>query len=1432
MSEFQPDTFINNRYKVLRLLGRGAMGEVYLCEDAIKIHRLVALKVLKSDKLESEADFWSKGEYEALTRLRHPNLAKVYDFARVQDSEDYYIVSEFIRGEDLLSATQEMELDEFFDIVAQICRALEYIHSQGYVHFDIKPDNILVTREKAVGADEGSKVEWSPSHPGSTDRSGTGPARIKLIDFGLAEQITGTFNFAIKGTFYYVAPEIIQGRTPDKRADLYSLGVTLFQILTGKLPLVGDDGKAIDRSRINWREEIRQELEDRPSWIVEILVRLLEDDPDQRFPSARAIIQSLSSGSGRHYEVETAETQVSYLYSSRLVGRRKELNRLKEEAETIFARPDKPNKERTGDTSVVTRLLRGGDPRPSIYIVSGEIGVGKSRLFEEFMHFLRMREIPVHTGNCYETSQDAYHPFREIIEQLALAVGLESEPFQAHKAALIRLCPKLKSSQDLGDTERGFRPDKERLYFIDHLASFLIDAAAAMPCVINLNNLHWADEASSELLAYLVEKLVEFEVNLQAQLPLMITATLRSDETFSDSLRNCLATLRQEERTEEIILRRLSRAQIAELIHSMLQVDEIPTQFLDRLEERTSGNPLFIVETLKGLQEDGIIAREGDQWKIRTGGQLSRVELPHGIDAILLRRFQGLDSNQRKVLEALAVYDKPMSVKLLEKLPEFENSSVITSLRELENRGMVSKTLDSGKLQFSVSQPKLREIIYDNLEPTRKSRLHRFLGDILLEDNGDKEEIIEDIASHYQHSDHDEKALEYTIRAAENCRRVFAHERAVEHYRRVVKQTENQPKHFRVWFETHERIGDIGTLSGNYELAQGSYDYLLEASLDESFSFIDRARILRKRGKVDEIRGEYDIALRLYKEARDLFEESEDETREYQAELVRIYNAIGWVYVCMGKYDRAMKIAVDALRKIEGLDEKGEHAMIFSTIGSANYFKGNLDQAIEFHSRALEIRENLENVPDIIISLNNLGDAYLASCEYMEALKHYKQALSAAEEIGDAFGRAMALHNLSKTHLSLGADNTAEDFLDKSLKLSRDFKMRYLTTSNFLLRGRLRRRGEEFAKAESDLFRALGVFAKQGTRWGLLHCLLEVAELQSQRGNLDEAIRLAQEAVATAVSLNVVILEARARLLEISVLRSLNTESAESLIDRLNIISRTPDVGKNVELLGQIEIERAEILVKKRELDEARDAFRRADERFREVAERLPAEYRDPYLSTHHVAIPGLGPRSPFREVGGRDSDETVAVPAASLGVKPTPSSAPPPPRKPEPSLSSQDQELLRVASLLQEFSQTSSPRTFAEKALSCLIKAVSAEEGFLLTCEGDRVRIFCALDSRLERVKKAGRRICLEALEFVWSNSTNIFAPRVLDDEMVQGYEVFYRENISSICIISLSESPRAALYLNNPNPEHVNPPIGSPVLASYQNLLRLTVPRPSVVS
>ena len=1399
MGSFTAGECINGRYRVIRQLGAGAMGTVFLCEDILQVRRKVALKVLRSDHLE-DSEEWSKVEYEALTRLRHPNLARVHDFGRITDSHDWFIVSEFIRGDDLLGACTAFEEQEFLDVVVQICRALEYTHVQGYVHFDIKPDNILVTRSREIGEVDTSKVVQVEDHPASTDRC-LGPPRVKLIDFGLAEKITGTFDFAIKGTLHYVAPEIIEGGTPDRRADLYSFGVTLHQILTGRLPFVSADGSSQGRSGGNWREQMRADLKGESEYIIEIVIRLLEKDPENRFSSAREIIHALSAGAGRHWQVETAETQLSYLHSNRLVGRRLELEHLRESAERNLG-----ISLREGGKEHTVNLER------PLVMVSGEIGIGKSRLIDEFGHLLKLREVPLFCGNCHESVQDAYHPFRSIIEQQAISIGFESEIFRKYEDSLRKICPRLRDSQVPSQGDTGDRPDRERVRFMDQIASFLEESSAIKPCVLVLNNLHWADDPSIALLSRLQQKLQREG----SQARILIIATIRDDEKRSAATEEFLEMVGASSSMSELKLKRFGRTQITELIHHVLQADEIPSTFLDRLEERTGGNPLFIVEMLKVLQEEGIIQRQGDAWTIRGGGDLARVELPAGIHQVLNRRVKVIGDASRSILRLLALHGRPVPLGLIESIDGL-GSELRQQIRELEARGMVGRSLDSGRPVYSILQPKLREIVSRDIPPAESRRLHGMLADAIEEHHQqDLDPVREELSHHYQLSDHPERALEHLLAAGDAMKEMHAHSKALEHYRDALQQIENQDERISDWLAIHERIGDAATVVGELDLAQSSLMIIQEARIEQEDQSVEldlcRVRALRKLGKIEEIRGDYPGALRLVREASEVVSRLEGEEKD--REQICVLSQLAWLNVCIGDYDRAMKISGEGLSLAGDSERTADHAIFFSSIGNASLYRNEMDQAKDFHRRALEIREDLGDVPAMVNSLNALSETHLVSGEPMEALELAQQALTMAEELGDLSGQAISLHREGSVFLICGDLDSSLKKIEASLEISQQNRMRFLGVRNHLARGRIRRIQREHGGAEGDLLRALGVHARAGTGIGLLECLVELAELHLDVKEID---RVEEELERIQVILGENShpgFEGKAALLQARWRRATGADPTESL-ELLISAERTGQTCGDRHLRTEALIQQAEIHIELRNLDESRRCYAEADELHQAFAERLPHPLREHYL-THNQLGDGADGEGVAREIPALETATAATLVDNSAATV-------------DPQVNTHSEEMLRVASILTEAATVALPRVLIPKALACLVRSTGSSQGWILVRRGDEVRVICAADAAGAPLKGHHERLALAAVEDVWESGKSILAARIVDDPRVQAMEELYSSGIQSLAVIPLRSdgSVRAIAYLADPDPTAVTSASGKTLLEAHAGLLGLLLPR-----
>ena len=265
---------LSERYEIIELLGQGGMSSVYRAEDP-NLRRMVAVKLIHPH-LSSDSSFVSRFEEEAssVAQLRNSNIIQVYDFSN--DGDTYYMVLEFVPGETLATHLERLEKSErrmpIKDVIkytANICDALEYAHSRGLIHRDIKPANIMLNVE-------GEAI---------------------LMDFGIAKIVGGkqhTATGAVVGTALYMAPEVIKGEPADPRADIYSLGVTLFETLTGKPPFEADSAMSILMMHVNDPvPDLREINQDVPDALVAIVKKALEKDKEDRFQSAAEFAQAL-----------------------------------------------------------------------------------------------------------------------------------------------------------------------------------------------------------------------------------------------------------------------------------------------------------------------------------------------------------------------------------------------------------------------------------------------------------------------------------------------------------------------------------------------------------------------------------------------------------------------------------------------------------------------------------------------------------------------------------------------------------------------------------------------------------------------------------------------------------------------------------------------------------------------------------------------------------------------------------------------------------------------------------------------------------------------------------------------------------------------------------------------------------------------------------
>jgi beta-lactam-binding protein with PASTA domain/tRNA A-37 threonylcarbamoyl transferase component Bud32 len=279
---------LSDRYRLEGRIGQGGMAVVYLGIDTV-LRRRVAVKVLR-EQLAADADFVQRFYTEAqhAAKLSHPNIVNIYDVGR--EGENYFIVMELVDGATLAEMIEnDVRLPEAvaIDFAAQICNGLAYAHRQGLLHRDVKPANILVTKDDVV----------------------------KLSDFGIAravttQTVTMTQPGMVMGSVYYISPEQAQGHELHATSDLYSLGIILYQMLTGKLPYTGDSPITVALKHVSNPVPAvdADDLSVSPA-LAAIVRKLMQKDPQQRFGSALEVAKALREA--REHPLFTAPYDVA-----------------------------------------------------------------------------------------------------------------------------------------------------------------------------------------------------------------------------------------------------------------------------------------------------------------------------------------------------------------------------------------------------------------------------------------------------------------------------------------------------------------------------------------------------------------------------------------------------------------------------------------------------------------------------------------------------------------------------------------------------------------------------------------------------------------------------------------------------------------------------------------------------------------------------------------------------------------------------------------------------------------------------------------------------------------------------------------------------------------------------------------------------------------
>jgi tetratricopeptide (TPR) repeat protein len=993
-SGLAPGAVLRDRYRLDSELGRGGMGTVYRATD-LQLQREVAVKVLSATSQTSEARERLIREARSAAALNHPHIVTIHDVG--EENGLPFLVMEFVPGP-RLSQARPAELARVVEIATQICAALEHAHANKIVHRDLKPDNVLL--------------------------SGTGMSNnVKLADLGLALPAYGariSRAGMIVGTAAYMAPEQALGQPIDGRTDLYALGVLLYELTTGRLPFTGDDPLTIISQHLHAPvvppRVLRSEI---PRALEAIILRLLAKDPAQRFASATetraALLQSLS-GDG---DLATAETPAAVaileaLSRGRLIGRANELG----EARELWQRA------REGHGHAV--------------LLSGEPGAGKTRLAREITIQAAVDGALVLSGGCYE--YEATTPYLPFVEAFRRWTREERDDdklrdlFADTAPQLAKFAPELVTRLGPFPEKPQLAPHEERLLFFDAVAKVFANIARRQSLLFYADDLHWADHGTLWLLGHLLRQLRDERV-------LIIGAYRETELDRTHPLAKALVDWNRERLVTRIVLRRFNESETEAQLDALLG-EHVSGDFAQAVHRETEGNPFFVEEVLKALIEKGSVRRESGRWRRCDVDQLV---IPQSVKEAIGHRLNRVSEDTIEVLRVCAILGKMFTFDDLTAAAEQNEDALLDALDE----GTSAQLLSAGPNEsFSFTHDKIREVLYEELNPIRRRRLHRHVAEGLERNCERMRCAVEKLAHHYIQAGDHERGLQYAKQAAAEAERVFAFDEAIaaytrardcaealglieeqagaeesigkaymlhaettlaaEHFERALAMTKDPATRVRLQCQAAASLVTTGAPRG--------IDYVREALvvLDPETNPLETANALSTEARFHHLAGRHKHARELLLRAVEIVKptaESESISSFAAPMMAQIYAYTAGTYQHSGLFDDA-----DAWAR-HAFDFGVKHNVLFAQAAGTEFLgedavhKGNYEESLEFARREIEIAEKLHSRERRAWVHFYEGQAHFFLDHVERAVDEFQRGVALAETIGEK--RVLALLNAS-----------------------------------------------------------------------------------------------------------------------------------------------------------------------------------------------------------------------------------------------------------------------------------------------------------------------------------------------------------------------------------------------------------------------------------
>jgi len=967
-----PGQVIKDRYHIESKIRENDIGTVFKATDT-RLERLVSLMVL-SPTLSQTTIQRLLQQAQKSARLQTANIVTLFDAD--EDRGVPYLVMEYAHAPTLRTLIDAGSSPLLLQIALGITQALEYAHSKGVFHGNLRPSNILI-----------SDI-------------------VKLADFGLRlldEQSNLSDKHIVMNNFLYLAPEQVAGQAIDARTDLFALGVILYQLSTGQPPF--EAGK-FDRAPIPPRQ-----LNSTLSRSFEhLILKLLAIEVDQRYETAAQVRQVLSNldvdSASLPQETDLVQSFPKFTLTEPSPATAPEL--IPQRRGKLIGREQ--------EIQLILKLWSLAEHgRGQMLLIGGEAGIGKTRLTEEVEREIEHGITLV--GRCSEfEGNPPYQPFVEIGRNYLAKTPAETFRRQlGDTAAASNLAAALaplitdiyEIVPDLKPLSR-LPPDQEEARLKNSLVQFIRRSAVSRPWMVILDDLHWSDPSSLQLLHYLARHVDD--------LPLLIVGTYRDVELdMAHPLRDLMSTLSRLPIYHQISLRRLDKDQVGQMLEEMWQ-QEVPEEWVTAIYERAGGNPFYIKEVTKTLVDEGVVTFEDGVWHF---SKVVKLKLPQKIRDVVLRRVKRVSGPTQELLHQAAVLGQQFNFSDLLATSNQSEDGLLVSLDEAMSHNLIREIDSAAGLAFS--NVEIQQVIYESLSQLRRRMLHRHVGKTLESFYQDKLEPVSGrLAYHFMQAGDSDNAFTYSLKAGQHAQSLYAYQTALRWYTQAADLLPEDRKYTVDCVALYRGLGDMLQTETRFLEAIDAYQTM---SLAAKTTNNTKAQVqaLYLLAATYNSQGEYQMALEMAKQT-----EEAARMAKTQEILARALYEQGWALLSLGDTEAGLAVGEQLLTFSTTIDATYEVGQSLNLLASVHRALGNYSRAIDYQQQGLMLYRELGDRNRVSVMLNNLGESYYLQEDYQSAASLYQEALMTAREIGDRASEILYRSNLSAARVGLGDYAAAE----------------------------------------------------------------------------------------------------------------------------------------------------------------------------------------------------------------------------------------------------------------------------------------------------------------------------------------------------------------------------------------------------------------------